>query len=116
MKKDDFYELKKNADVKVTLKPNSFYQTDILTKQTLYPSKSVLKSEIHFQYDFQSKNSYLINYQYQIEFELIGMTKDIYGEEKEIWTKTIPYEETKKEAITTNFFTLSKDISFDYFH
>ena len=103
------YNSFKEINNQVSLKPNSFYEKDILENKNSYISSSILNYKINFNYSFHENKDYKLNYYYEIKADLVGMVKDTF---EEVWTKTFTLKVSDKKE--SKDFKINEDIVIDY--
>ena len=109
------YTIQKTSDYEVILKPNNFYATQTLPSGKYYAAKSIDLFKINFIYDFKADKKEELEYNYNIDADLVGIVKDNDNQEKEVWTKNFMLKEIKDiEKINSDKFSINKDINVDY--
>ena len=107
------YSGQKNGNYEVLLKPNTFYETEVLPSGKYYAAKSVDKYIINFVYDFKASRKANIDYNYNISAEIAGTVTSNDNQHKEIWNRTFPISENKASIYKDNF-NINDQINIDY--
>lgn len=81
------YQVQRDINYKVNLKPNNFYSEETLLKNEYYVSNAIESININFRYLVDSKNSFIESYKYNIKAKVVATIKDNFNEDKEIWEK-----------------------------
>ena len=81
------YQVQRDINYKVNLKPNNFYSEETLLKSEYYVSNAIESININFKYLVDSKNSFIESYKYNIKAKVVATIKDNFNEDKEIWEK-----------------------------
>ena len=81
------YQVQRDTNYKVNLKPNNFYSEETLLKSEYYVSNAIESININFKYLVDSKNSFIESYKYNIKAKVVATIKDNFNEDKEIWEK-----------------------------
>ncbi len=81
------YQVQRDTNYKVNLKPNNFYSEETLLKNEYYVSNAIESININFKYLIDSKNSFIESYKYNIKAKVVATIKDNFNEDKEIWEK-----------------------------
>lgn len=81
------YQVQRDTNYKVNLKPNNFYSEETLLKNEYYVSNAIESININFRYLVDSKNSFIESYKYNIKAKVVATIKDNFNEDKEIWEK-----------------------------
>ena len=110
------YSSKKSSNYEVLLKPNDFYDTEILPSDKYYASKSVDKYIINFIYDFKASKKANLDYTYNITAEIVGTVLSSENQNKEVWNKTFSILENNESIYKDNFYINEKvDIDYEYY-
>ena len=109
------YAGEKSSSYEVLLKPNDFYESQSLTENLYYASKSIDNFVINFKYDFKGSKETNLDYSYNVTAELIGYANDKSGQSRKVWSRIFDIIENKD--IQQNYikdFLVSQDVNINY--
>lgn len=101
-----------NADYKVYLKENDYYDTKFLNSGMQYVANIISSINSKFNYEIHADENMDFNYKYKITGELI--ISDPIDASKILHNKTYKLLEEKKVSTTSNNFVINEDIDIDY--
>lgn len=106
------YNVQRNDNYEVALKPNKFYETENLPADYCYASQSINNIKINFNYEFNANHKADINYNYSIIGELIGKVEN---NEKEVWNRhyKLSNDNCGNQKSTDNV-CINQEINIDY--
>ena len=109
------YTVQRNTDYEVILNPNEFYDTDILTSNLYYASKSINNLKINFNYNFIGSNKTNLKYKYNITANITGNVNTDNNLDEQIWNKEFILLESNEENLNnSDKFSINKNINIDY--
>ncbi len=109
------YQIKRESNYNAILKPNNFYNTNILPSGSYYVSNALSSYLITFQYSFQGNKKENLYYSYDIDLDLVGSIENENGQEKEIWIKNFVIQEKKQFFLKqSNSFFIQENVMIDY--
>ncbi len=109
------YEVKKEANYEVLLKPNNFYTTETLPAGSYYASKSIKSFNINYKYNLKSYEPKDMDYRYTITANLIGKANTSDNLNKEVWSRSFDLNSGNKKNIKdTEEFSINEYINIDY--
>lgn len=101
-----------NADYKVYLKENNYYDKKFLNSGMQYVANIISSINSKFNYEIHADENMNFNYKYKITGELI--ISDPVDTNKILHTKTYNLLEEKEEQTNSNNFVINKDVDIDY--
>lgn len=101
-----------NADYKVYLKENNYYDKKILNSGMQYVANIISSINSKFDYEIHADENMKFDYKYKITGELI--ISDPVDTNKVLHTKTYNLLEEKQEQINSNNFVINEDVDIDY--
>ncbi len=108
------YEANKNANYEVLLKPNDFYESNILASGGYYASKSIDSYKIDFDYNFKANKEANIDYSYNITANIVGTVSNNNDNGKEVWNRTFTLLENKDVSVYEDEFSIKEPININY--
>lgn len=108
------YEANRNANYEVMLKPNDFYESEILPSGRYYASKSVDSYKIDFDYDFLANKEANIDYSYNVTANIVGTVVTGNDNGKEVWNRSFILLENKDGSCYEDEFSVTEQINIDY--
>ncbi len=109
------YTAQKSDDYEVLLKPNNFYETEILESGSYYAAKSIDNYIINLKYDFLGNKKANLEYDYNIDAYLVGIVKNEDNEDKEVWNRKFILKDNshdKKDDIDK--ISINQQVKIDY--
>ena len=106
------YDVCRNDNYEVALKPNKFYETENLPADCCYASQSINNIKINFNYKFNANHKADINYKYEVIGELVGKVEN---DEKEVWNRHYKLSDNncKNEEAIDNI-CINQEANIDY--
>lgn len=102
-------------DYKVYLKQNNFFEEEYLPKGKQYTSELIDYIDINFNYLYSGSKLTNIEYEYNINGEIIGEYENSTDSKSEIWNKKyVILENQKGKKYNSMFFNINKDLKLDY--
>ena len=103
-----------NADYKVYLKPNKFYDKKYLEKDKKYISNIIDYIDFDVEYSFNTSKAGKTQYSYSVTAK-ISSEYEVNGKSSELWSKSyvIKPNETK-EVVSSSYFKVSENVKIDY--
>lgn len=109
------YNVKRNIDYKVYLKPNNFYEGKYLEAGKQYTSELIDYVDIDLSYLFNGSNIINMNYDYDISATIIGEYENTSSGKSEIWTKKYKLLENQtKQVFDTTEFDINQNLKIKY--
>ena len=109
------YTAQKSDDYEVLLKPNNFYETEILESGSYYAANSIDNYIINLKYDFLGNKKANLEYDYNIDAYLVGIVKNEDNEDKEVWNRKFILKDNshdKKDDIDK--ISINQQVKIDY--
>ena len=103
------YEITKDSNYKVNLKPNSFYDTSVLDENKVYLASLIANYELEFDYKYRGNKSKELNYYYEITMELVSTYND-----DEIWNKKYLVKKEPINSINSKTLEIKDKVIIDY--
>ena len=116
-KKNMYYSRKEYGaiDYKVYLKENSFFEEEYLPKDKQYTTELIDYIDINFNYLYSGSKLTNMEYEYNINGEIIGEYESSTDSKSEIWNKKyVILENQKGKKYDSMFFNINKDLKLDY--
>ena len=108
------YEIQRNSDYEVVLKPNDFYMTESIPSGRYYASESINNFTINFKYDFKANENAKLNYNYTVTAELVGKANTNENQSKEIWNRIFNLIENNETQENMNEFSINQEAVINY--
>ena len=108
------YEVYKSDDYKVSLKPNDFYTSKVLSSGGYYASQSIDNFMINLKYDFKLDKSANLDYTYNVTADLVSKVNMNDNQDKEVWHRTFNLIDNKNTKDDMDSFSINQDVDIDY--
>ncbi len=109
------YKVTRDADYKVYLKDNEFYEDKYLEKDKDYPANLIDFIDINLSYLFDGNFTTNMNYGYSVSADIIGEYTKSDSNKTKLWTKKYPIlQPQNKQLYDTKSFDINQNIKLDY--
>ena len=110
-----YYNIEKTNNYEVVLKPNTFYETQVLGMDGCYASKSINNYRINFNYNFEANKNADLEYNYNVTATLVGKVKTNDNKTKEVWNRNFILAENNNQIRNdSNQFDIKEQVEIDY--
>ncbi len=111
------YETHKKCNYEVILKPNDFYENNILQSNECYAAKSIKQLKINFEHKINSSKKANVEYKYKITNDLVATAVNRENIDKNIWNRTyfIYESDVKNGDINENIINENVEIDYDFY-